>query len=63
MSEIIITIAKDGKTRVAVQGYSGAGCLALTASLEKALGATQDQWLTSEYYQEAQGEGQEAGQG
>ena len=63
MPEITITIAKDGSTQVAVQGYAGAGCLTLTAGLEKALGATQDQWLTSEYYQEAQGEGQEAGQG
>jgi hypothetical protein len=62
MPEIIVKVSKDGQTTVSVNGISGAGCRDLSASIEKAIGKTTATDLTSEYYQESQSEGMQAGQ-
>lgn len=51
--QIIIEIAEDGSTTVAVEGHAGAGCKELTAQIEKALGTTTGDRKTHEYHQRA----------
>ena len=46
---IVITIDLDGKPTVAVEGHAGAGCEALSADIERALGKVTDNVRTSEY--------------
>ena len=62
MAEVIITVSKEGNTSVSVNGVSGQSCKDLSASIEKALGKTTATQLTSDYYQEAQSDGLQAGQ-
>ena len=50
--EIIVTIAEDGTTTVAVQGHAGPGCKGLTAQFEAALGETIADQKTPEYAQQ-----------
>lgn len=52
MAEVIVTVGKDGSTKVAVQGVSGPGCRELTAALEAALGKVEEMQHTPEYYEE-----------
>lgn len=54
MAEILITVTPDGTTQITVVGHAGPGCLALTSSLEAALGEVESQEYTSEYYEEAE---------
>lgn len=49
LQEIEVVIAPDGTTNIEVRGVSGAGCLDLTADLEKALGGeVVDRTMTAE---------------
>ena len=52
--EIIIDIDPSGDTTIEVKGYSGPGCKALTADIERALGKATSDRLTSEYHQSEQ---------
>jgi hypothetical protein len=50
MKKIIVTIAKDGSTKVETKGFAGTSCQAASADLEKALGIKQSEKLTAEYF-------------
>jgi hypothetical protein len=50
MKRIILTVAKDGSTKLETQGYSGSSCQSASADLEKALGLRQSEKLTAEYF-------------
>jgi hypothetical protein len=50
MHKIKIKIGKGGKTEVKVEGFSGSGCGALTKAIESALGTTEKDTKTAEYY-------------
>lgn len=49
---IIITISPKGEATVKTEGYAGAGCKEASRFLEKALGKTISEELTSEYYEQ-----------
>ncbi len=51
MQELEITIDKNGRVLVAVRGIQGGGCLALTKSLENAIGTVEERNHTAEFYQ------------
>ena len=61
MAEVIVTVGKDGSTKVAVQGVSGPGCRELTAALEAALGKVEEMHVTADYYESTQEEVKEHG--
>jgi hypothetical protein len=48
---ITIKIDPKGQAEVAVKGVKGASCKDVTAAIEKALGQTTSDKLTSEYYE------------
>ncbi|HLW48138.1 MAG TPA: DUF2997 domain-containing protein [bacterium] len=48
---IRVTITRDGRATVAVEGVSGPSCEALTEELERALGVARKKRRTTEYYQ------------
>lgn len=51
MSKTIqITISPKGETKIETAGFSGSSCQDATRELEKALGATVNENMTSEYY-------------
>jgi hypothetical protein len=52
MREIEITIDKDGRVQVGVQGVHGEGCLALTKNIELAVGTVEVREYTAEYYEQ-----------
>lgn len=62
MQEIVVTVSKDGSTKISVNGVSGPGCQKLSESIEKSLGKTVTTELTSEYYQESEKTELQAGQ-
>lgn len=50
--EMKITIRKDGKVDIEVQGVPGADCLDFSRFLEEELGTVEERVKTGEYYQE-----------
>ncbi len=54
--EMEITIERDGKVQIHVQGVDGTSCLELTKELEEALGVVTAQEKTGEYYKEETGQ-------
>lgn len=48
---IEIIVRPDGSTQVQTHGFSGAACRDGSRFLEQALGTTQQERLTSEFYQ------------
>lgn len=57
--EIVVTIGDGGQTEVAVKGYAGKGCHALTEAIEKSLGSVTSDQKTPEYHHAAK-QGQQA---
>lgn len=51
MAEVIIDIDAQGNTKVESRGVKGAGCKALTAAIEAALGKTVTDQTTTEFFQ------------
>ena len=51
MKLIEITITPDGQTRLETRGFPGATCQEASRLLERALGNTTSEKLTSEFYQ------------
>jgi hypothetical protein len=53
MSQIIeLIISPSGETKLETKGFTGSSCQAASQFLEKALGTTQSQQLTAEFYQQ-----------
>lgn len=52
MKKMTITIKRDGRTEIRVQGAEGVECLAFTKAMETALGAVQTRELTADYEKE-----------
>jgi len=50
LKTIIVTVAKDGSTKVETKGFTGAACQAGSEFLDSALGARQLENLTAEYF-------------
>lgn len=50
MKTIIVTVAKDGSTKVETRGFAGSSCQAASKFIEQALGARQGEQLTAEYF-------------
>ncbi len=50
---IIITISPQGEATVKTEGFAGARCKDASRFLEKALGKTVSEELTSEYFEQA----------
>ncbi|MBM4319993.1 MAG: DUF2997 domain-containing protein [Deltaproteobacteria bacterium] len=48
--ELLITIDKEGKVRVQVQGVSGERCLELADLVKEIVGIEEQRQLTGEYY-------------
>jgi hypothetical protein len=51
MQELEIQVDRDGNVTVHVKGVKGEECLALTKSIEDALGRVTDRSLTHEHYE------------
>ena len=49
---IVVIVATDGKVTVQTKGFAGSSCKAASEALEKALGVTQSEKLTAEFYQQ-----------
>ena len=53
MSKVIqVVVNPQGETKIETMGFSGSSCQDATRELERALGATQEETLTGEYYTE-----------
>ena len=52
MQEMEITIDKEGRIRVKVNGAHGADCLAMTKYLEEAAGVVEERTYSPEYYEQ-----------
>ena len=51
MSQTIeVIVSTDGKATVQTKGFAGSACKAASEFLEKALGASQSEKLTAEFY-------------
>lgn len=50
MHKVIVTIKSDNKVEVKVEGHSGHTCTDITKALERALGETESDTKTEEYY-------------
>jgi hypothetical protein len=50
MKEIEIIISPDGKTTVQTKGFAGSSCREASRLIEQALGATENEKLTAEFY-------------
>jgi hypothetical protein len=53
MAEVLIEISPQGDTTVSVKGVKGAGCKALTESIEKSLGTVTKDTPTAEMRERA----------
>ena len=53
MKTIEVIITPNGESRIETKGFQGAGCRAASQFLEKALGQTKSETLTSEFHQSA----------
>ena len=54
MSQIMeIIISPSGETRLETKGFAGAACQLASQFVEKALGMTQSEQLTAEFYTQA----------
>lgn len=51
MAEVIITIAKDGKTTIKVEGYQGESCSLKSKPYRDALGITTSDMPTAEAFE------------
>lgn len=51
MPVIHVTVHPDGTVRVETRGFVGAACQPASQALEAALGLTQSETLTAEYFQ------------
>ena len=51
LQEIRVSIDKDGKVQVEVNGVKGMGCTDITKALEEALGGEVEREMTSEAYE------------
>jgi len=51
MKTIEILVTPDGKTTVRTVGFRGSSCREATRVIEQAIGRTQSERLTSEFYQ------------
>lgn len=49
--EIVVTVGENGELEVAVKGYRGTGCKALTAAIERDLGTVTNSKTTAEFTQ------------
>jgi len=54
--EMEITIGRDGKVEIHVQGVDGKSCMDLTKELEEALGVVTSREKTGEYFKEDSGQ-------
>jgi hypothetical protein len=54
MQELEITIDNDGRVQVVVKGVQGGSCVALTRSLEDAIGDVLDRSYAPEFYSQAE---------
>jgi hypothetical protein len=52
MQEMEITIDRDGRIAVKVNGAHGADCLAVTKNLEEAAGVVEERIYSAEYYEQ-----------
>lgn len=53
MSKLIqVIVNPQGETKIETSGFTGSSCQDATRELERALGATQEETLTGEYYAE-----------
>ena len=50
MKIIEITVAPNGQTQVETKGFEGSSCRQASEFLERALGRTTDERLTSDFY-------------
>ena len=58
MQEIEITIDNEGRVQIGVRGAHGQDCIALTRSLEQAIGEVRDRSFTHEFFEETRSETQ-----
>jgi hypothetical protein len=52
MTEVVIRIARDGKTTVKVEGHNGPSCSLVSEPYRNALGVSQAETPTTEMFQE-----------
>jgi hypothetical protein len=58
MQEMEITIDKEGRIQVKVNGAHGADCLAVTKNLEEAAGVVEERTYSPAYYEQPASEEQ-----
>lgn len=58
MQELEITIDNEGRVQIGVRGVRGGDCVALTRSLEEAIGDVRDRNFSPEYFEEIRPETQ-----
>ncbi len=56
MKRIELIITPDGQTRVETKGFAGSECRAASRLLERALGQSTTEQLTSEFYTTSSGQ-------
>ncbi|WP_459556775.1 DUF2997 domain-containing protein [Lacunimicrobium album] len=54
MSQIIVTVSRQGKPTITAMGFPGSDCKVATAKLEAALGLIDQERLTNEFFAAAQ---------
>ena len=52
MQELEITIDKEGRVQIEVKGVHGESCVALTQSLEDAIGEVNDRSIAPEFFED-----------